>query len=297
MKKLFTLAVPIFLLAVTSTEAAKQGRLCQACHQLNDVIEKGLKSTKHKEGLVEEHGRLNAQGVKKGKKVQYANSEARLVEILDDACSGSSNRAECFELVEEEKYYTPIKEWFTSGRKGSFISAVCQKIIPKCSNSAPNLSGGNGDKNCACEGCCTISAYVSKAIGMLPESLKEKPFIQALPGYTDKMQHQAFIAMEAARKYSGIAYRHGLHYSKRLNKQLDKLPVRQYIDKLPLAPKSASFVDQNWKVIVFTLFLALLVPMYYLSCKRCRGAAGANGRRRNNPRSPVMRPASGKKSD
>ena len=276
---------------------AEQSRMCQACDQLGDVIDKGLKATKHKEGSVEEHGRLDSQGIKKGKKVEYTNSEARLVEILEGACSGATNKAECYQLINDGQYYEPIKQWFVSGRKGPFVSAVCPNCSSESSTSAPLSSAAVKGK--ISKVCCNCSAWVEKLVSFLPAGVKENAFIKSLPAKAEKMQHYAHVGFDHARSYSQVASRHVVYYSKRFNKQLDKLPVRKYIDKLPLALKTALFVEQYWKLIVLTLFLALLLPMYFLSCKKCgSAAANANGRRRgNHGRSPVMRSVSGKKSD
>jgi hypothetical protein len=273
--------IPINILLtipVLVVEAGKNTRRCIACHQLSAAIDDGLKRTKHQEDMVVDAGRLDSSGRhgKGSKKVPYGTSEARLVEILSDACKRNDQKSECYELVEDEVYYTPIKKWFTGGRKTPFLQTICYALISGCTSAAtekeapksfPASQKGLGDK----------------ILGMLPEKVRQHALVQKLIPYVKVAERQALKIADLGNKYGAVVLRNARIVGKRTlrnaNIALDKLPIHEYIQKMPLSPKQASFVEQNWKIIVLTLFLALLIPLYCLSCKGvCRKA--------NNRRAP-----------
>ena len=286
------LLLAAFASLVISTKLTRNERLCRACTGLNDIIQSGLKATKHKEGTFEQIGSIDSQGIKRGKKVAYDDSESRLTEILTDACKTSPFKLECYEIIEEDKYYEPIKRWFVGGRKNGFLQAICYSLIPSCSAQSLEKESSSSSTGFTMPGSTTATtksrSLIHKLIGMLPQSLRrEKPFIKNLPGRLSSVPVGKYSQL--AKKYSSIAYTKGSFITRKFNKQLDRLPIRTFIATLPLPIKTATFVEKHWKLIIATLFLALLIPMYYLSCK----SSGVNkGSERVRATRPMTRSSS-----
>jgi hypothetical protein len=276
----------VFISLAICGKPSRNDRLCQACISLNDVIEAGLKATKHKEGTVEQVGGVDSKGNRMGKTVPYANSEKRLMEILTaDACKNNPNKLECYELIEESKYYDRIKEWFVTGRKNSFLQAICFSLIPNCSAKVLEKESVSSSIGQTMQGSTAAldkpRSLINKMIGFLPQSIQAKPFIKDISTKFSNLSLGKYSQL--AKKYSSLAYSKSTLVTRKFNKHLDKLPIRKLIATLPLPIKTATFVEKHWKLIVSTLFLALLIPMYYLSLKVSGGRKGSERVRATRP--------------
>lgn len=298
MKFIGVIAAAALVLVEAQKGASKNARRCSACHQLQTAISDGLKQTQHEEGMVEDTGRLDSGGRhgKGSRKVAYGTSEARLVKILEKACGSNDNKPECYELVEDEKYYEPIKKWFTSGRKQPFLQAICYTLIPGCTPAAIEKTGS--DKG---PGSTQASGWEQRLIGMLPEQYRDAPFVQKLLPWVRKAQQQADQLTVMGGEYGKIALKNVRVASEaalaNANMALDKLPIREYvIDKLPLNTKQANFVEQHWKVIMVSIFLALFIPLYCLTCKStCRKTVHVPTR--SSSRTPLAKTRGQKKTE
>jgi hypothetical protein len=281
-----TLLLILLVTFASSNNLTRNEKLCQACIGLNDAIKTGLDKTKHKANSYDNIGTVDSQGNRR-QKISYGNSETRLTEILEEACKNNPHKPECFELTRNEKYYEPIKDWFVAGHKGEFKQAFCFSQIPNCSEkvaekeASPASSTGSSTPGSKANLPPKSDSFVQKIVSYLPKTIQEKPFLKNFSSKLPNLPVGKYSQM--ARKYSQIAYTKGSFVTRKFNKQLDKLPIRSVIAMLPLPNKTATFVEKHWKLVVATLFLALLIPMYYLTCKVSRGSKGSERVRANRP--------------
>lgn len=130
----------IVLLATSVADAKKkQGLQCSICKDIVENFHKGIERTK-KSG----YGGGNTDWEEKSLG-QYANSEVRLVEIVETLCEGESK--ECHHMLEEHEEL--VEEfWFKSGlekRREAFFNYFCIDNVKAC---CPNNTYGPNCKEC-----------------------------------------------------------------------------------------------------------------------------------------------------
>ncbi|KAK7493896.1 hypothetical protein BaRGS_00014778 [Batillaria attramentaria] len=130
----------IFLLLASVADAKKKrGPQCSVCKEIADNFHKGIERTK-KSG----YGGGNTDWEEKSLG-QYANSEVRLVEIVETLCLGETK--ECHLLLEEHEEL--VEEfWFKSGlekQKEPFFNYFCIEQVKAC---CPNNTFGSDCKQC-----------------------------------------------------------------------------------------------------------------------------------------------------
>ena len=281
------LVVPFLIIQPAWAITNKNTRRCIACHQLYDSINRGIERTKYEEGAVEDVGRIDSSGRhgKGSRKISYGTSEARLARCL--TCDSNDHKPECYELVEDEVYYTPIRKWFTSGRKTPFLETICYSLIPGCTAKIMEKEEATA-RETKKKTVAKTESFQDRLVRMIPPKIREAPAVKKIAPLVQKTHAQASRLADACNKYWVVAARHARIYGKRFARNasvaLDKVPVGRLIGRLPLTPRQAGFVERNWKLIVATLFVALLLPLYCLSCKGARDKTTT----RTLPRSPLI---------
>ena len=232
----------------SGSSAKGNSKRCAACRQLAERVEHNLDATKDKVGHVT---------VGNGKTVPYARSETRLGDILRGACKGADNPEECNDILTSDAEL--ISEWFPKSPRPAFDSVVCKspcKSIP--ANEGRKHTGNNESKKSTGKCGCPFSNWCPCKGECKEGSCCWSQWLEC----SQKWFNQA---KEVTVEYTQQATEQISHYSRLANKQLDKLPIDDYVEKLPyLDRQQKRFVAANWKAIVLTLILLVLTPVYYL---------------------------------
>lgn len=143
MMKVISLSLTFYtvLLIVAIVEAAKKkkGPQCDTCKEIVKKFHKGVEKTKKSN-----YGGGNTDWEERALG-DYANSEVRLVEIMDELCDGASK--ECHQMLEQHEE-TVEEFWFNSGlhrTEEEFHQFFCIGKVKAC---CPNNTYGPDCKEC-----------------------------------------------------------------------------------------------------------------------------------------------------
>ncbi|CAL8468578.1 g8118 [Coccomyxa elongata] len=85
---------------------------CQACRQISKELMKRLASEKHRDPINLKY-RLDSQGKKYGKIIEFRLSEQRIHDLLDDLCTAASADATLYRVKNDDQYslvWNDVKE-------------------------------------------------------------------------------------------------------------------------------------------------------------------------------------------
>lgn len=114
------------------TMAMKIQAECSACEEVLDILQARLEEEKPGETTIDLRNRLDANGQRQGKKVEYKNSELRVTNLLDELCRELRFHSVTTNKSEDVDRWRRMKEHVRKGQNEAFHKRMSAKLESYC---------------------------------------------------------------------------------------------------------------------------------------------------------------------